>query len=305
MNHHHNRAIGAIILACCLWGSTGTAASFTPDVSSLATGAFAMGGGGLLMLLFSARQLLKEKLLLSANKWFLFSGAVAVAIYPLVFYSAMRLSGVAVGTVISIASAPFFSVLLECLLGKKGISKQWLISFLLGCAGVILLTVDRASEGIVSGNQSSASISFYLGIIYALLAGLTYALYSWAARSMIERHVSSVSAMSGMFAIAAVILLPTLLITGDRLFASAVNISVAIYLAVVPMFIGYLLFGFGLRRVSASEATLITLLEPVVATVMAVLIVGEVVGFNGWMGMALISLCLILQTRSGRQKTRV
>lgn len=35
----------AIIFACFLWGTTGTAASFAPDVSALAIGAFAMGMG--------------------------------------------------------------------------------------------------------------------------------------------------------------------------------------------------------------------------------------------------------------------
>ena len=43
-----------------------------------------------------------------------------------------------------------------------------------------------------------------------LLAGLTYATYSWVARHMIEQGVNSRSAMASMFGLAAALLLPTL-----------------------------------------------------------------------------------------------
>ncbi|HBZ8439976.1 TPA: EamA family transporter, partial [Serratia marcescens] len=39
----------AIVIASFLWGTTGTAASFAPDISSFAIGAFSMGFGGILL----------------------------------------------------------------------------------------------------------------------------------------------------------------------------------------------------------------------------------------------------------------
>jgi DME family drug/metabolite transporter len=66
-------------------------------------------------------------------------------------------------------------------------------------------------------------------------------------------------------------------------------------MAIIPMFLGYVLFGYGLNYVEASQATLLTLLEPALATVMAVLIVGEKFSIIGWVGIALILLCLLLQ----------
>ncbi|MDP5040088.1 MAG: DMT family transporter, partial [Paraglaciecola sp.] len=67
------------------------------------------------------------------------------------------------------------------------------------------------------------------------------------------------------------------------------------FIAIVPMFLGYVLFGYGLNYVEASQATLITLLEPAVATLMAVLIVGERFSAIGWFGIGLIMVCLLLQ----------
>lgn len=41
----------AVLIASILWGTTGTAASYAPNLSPLAIGAIAMGGGGLLQAL--------------------------------------------------------------------------------------------------------------------------------------------------------------------------------------------------------------------------------------------------------------
>ena len=68
------------------------------------------------------------------------------------------------------------------------------------------------------------------------------------------------------------------------------------YMAIIPMFVGYLLFGFGLKFIDASRATLITLIDPLIAPMWAVYIVGEKLQIIGWFGMGLVSLCLLLQT---------
>jgi drug/metabolite transporter, DME family len=65
-------------------------------------------------------------------------------------------------------------------------------------------------------------------------------------------------------------------------------------MALVPMFLGYLLFGFGLTRVPSSTATTVTLTEPAVATVLAVLIVGERLTAVGWTGLAIFAAVLVI-----------
>ncbi|MFD2741750.1 DMT family transporter [Sulfitobacter aestuarii] len=90
--------------------------------------------------------------------------------------------------------------------------------------------------------------------------------------------------------------MPVLIATGGPFLASWTNAAVGIYMAAVPMFLGYLSFGFGLARVQASMATVITLLEPVVAAVLAVLIVGERLPNLGWIGVVLVVGCLVIIT---------
>jgi drug/metabolite transporter, DME family len=62
------------------------------------------------------------------------------------------------------------------------------------------------------------------------------------------------------------------------------------------MFTGYLLFGWALARVSASTATTLSLLEPAVATILAVTVVGERLPASGWAGLGFIAGCLIVLT---------
>ncbi len=300
-NHESFKGVFAIIIASFLWGTTGTAASFSPDVSSLAIGAFSMGVGGVL-LVFTARSKLfiDYKLMLKQPK-VLFLGAFSVAIYPLAFYSSMRLSGVAIGTVVSIATAPFFAAILERIINKKHMTKQWILSFIIGAIGIVLLTLgkDQSNHAAYSAHQQ------VIGILLGCIAGLTYAGYSWAARRLIESGVHSQSSMSGLFGCAALLLLPSLWFTGDNLFSSSVNTSVSLYMAVIPMFLGYLLFGFGLNFIHASKATLITLIEPLVATVLSVFIIGEKFKVIGWVGAALVSLCLLMQTFKPQSQSRL
>ncbi len=292
--HKNNDGSFAILFAAFLWGTTGTVASFAPQINPLAIGAFAMGVGGLLQTLFARKMLRQDFRLLLTCKKKLLIGAMAIAIYPLAFYSSMRLAGVAIGTVVSIASAPLITAILEGLFSKKSyINRRWVISFAFGVAGILLLTYTEPAVQ----QHSEQNIQKYTGVLLGLLAGLTYAIYSWVARSVIEDGARSESAMGSLFGLGAIILIPSLLFTGDQLFSSMNNAAVALYMALIPMFLGYIAFGVGLRSVNASKATLLTLFEPVVAACLAVLVVGEVIPLAGWVGMLFITLCLVLQAR--------
>ncbi|WP_114634961.1 DMT family transporter [Vibrio splendidus] len=286
----------AILFASILWGTTGTAASFAPDLSPLAIGAFSMGVGGLMQAGLAYRQILFAFDKLLQNKKLLAVSALALAVYPLAFYSSMKLSGVAIGTVVSIATAPFFSALLECLISKKNnINKRWLTSFAIGVVGIGLLVFSESS----SANESGDDLKL-LGIGLGLVAGLCYAIYSWATKALIDKGIKSQAAMGSIFGLGAMLLLPTLWFTGENLFSSQINVLVISYLTLIPQCLGYIAFSFGLRHVTASSANLLTLFEPVVAAVLAVCVVGELIPFTGWLGMSLIVLCLFIQSKPSK-----
>ena len=286
----------SVLIASILWGTTGTAASFAPNLSPLAIGAIAMGGGGLLQALLAHKNILNHLPQIRSYFPLLLVGMITVAIYPLAFYSSMRLAGITIGTVVSIGSAPLFSALLEKFFDHKPLSGQWFISFIFGAVGVVCLSLGESHSHV--STQNIATNQKTLGIFLGLIAALTYASYSWAAKKMIDRGIDSKASMGLIFGFGALILLPTLFFTGSNLFDESINLYVVAYMMLIPMFLGYLLFGYALKTISASTATTLTLFEPLVAALFAVLLIGEQLASIGWIGMALIFICLAILSKS-------
>mgnify|MGYP003450615224 FL=1 len=289
------RGTALVLVAAILWGTTGTAATFAPSAGPIAIGAAAMGVGGLLQAIIAIGPLRREARAILRHPWLLAMGGLSVAVYPLAFYAGMHLSGVAVGTVVALASGPIFAAILERVVDGTPLDRRWLSMAGLGILGTALLTVD--------GTHGGSARNVPLGVLLALVAGLTYALYTWVARRLMGGGVSSRSAMGAIFGVGGVLLLPVLVATGAPFLADTRDLAVAVYMAIVPMFLGYVCFGIGLRTVSARSATLLTLVEPGVAAVLAWAIVGERLGILGVLGIVCIGASLVgLSLPSGRPK---
>ena len=290
----------ALILSSVLWGTTGTAASFLPDdVSPLAIGASTMALGGILLFLVSAKTALVALRDPAARRWLLI-GAVGVFVYPLAFYSAMDLAGVAIGNVVALGSGPVFAAIFEWLWERRGLSTRWLVATAVAIVGITLLAFSRHADDAGEGDDVT------LGVLLGLLAGVAYALYTYASSRAIAVGHTGRSVMGGMFGLGAVALLPVFLALGAPLLQSPQSIGIAAYLAVGPMFVAYLLFGFGLTHMRSSVATTVTLIEPLVATVLAVIVVGERLEPGGWVGLALILAGItVLVTARRPPKSRV
>lgn len=288
----------AVLVASVFWGTTGTAASFAPNLSPLAIGALAMGGGGLLQALLARKKIANHLQDIPKNKGILLLGALSVAIYPLAFYSSMHLAGITIGTVVSIGTAPLFTALLERIFDQKQLSKRWFLSCFFGIFGVLLLSLG---ESHATTHLQQSTDQKVLGVILGLVAGLTYSLYSWAAKRLIDRGVEAKASIGLIFGFGAMLLLPTAFYTGANLFDEAVNVYVVGYMMLIPMFLGYLLFGYGLKTVPASRAVTLTLFEPFMAAVFAMLIVGEQLDGLGWLGMGFIFVCLAILFKEEQQ----
>lgn len=287
--------IVALVVASILWGTTGVTATFLPgSVSPLAIGAATMGLGGVLLFLTAprlSRGVLRDPV---ARRWAAI-GAIGVVVYPLAFYTGMDLVGVAVGNVVALGSGPVFTALLEWLVERARLSTRWLVSTVLAVLGIALLALGRETGGDAGASPALA----VLGVGLGLLAGLAYALYAYASSRAIRAGHPSRGVMGGMFGLGALPLLVVLVVLGGPLLQSPTSIGLTAYLALGPMLVAYLLFGIGLRSVRSSTATTITLLEPVVATVLAVVVVGERLSVVGWAGFVavLVGLAVLVTAR--------
>ena len=271
----------AVLVVGVIWGTTGFAAHYAPaGLNPFAVGAGAMGFGGVIMALTALGK--KHRVVPWAPlRGPLTCGVGALTFYPLCFYGAMHYAGIALGTAINIGSSPIMAMLIEHFTGRGQFSVRKVLASGLAIVGLGLLCLGGQGD-------SSAAPNVTLGVVLGLFAGFGYASYSAAAHEMIRRGCPSNVAMGRMFGLAAVFLVPVCLVLGGPTLADARAVGVIAYLAIITQALAYLVFGYGLRTVSTSTAMTLSLVEPVVAAILAVAIVHEPMQWIGWVGMTMV-----------------
>jgi drug/metabolite transporter, DME family len=291
-----------VLLGAALWGSTGTAAHFAPHgVSSVSVGAARITlGGAVLAVIALCRPGSRQQLggLLRAGsrrRMALALAAAAVAGYQLCFFSAVRDTGVAVGTVVAIGSAPVFTGVLGRMTGGPAPGRRWVIATAAAVAGCAVLITGGRAAGV---NPA--------GVALALAAGLCYAIYAVAAARLISGGVAEAAVMGVLFGGAAVLLAPVLATTSPGWLLTVRGTAVTIYLGIVTTVVAYLLYGRGLRTVPATVAVTLGLAEPAVAALLGLAVLGERLTASGVAGLVLVGLALavLVAGRPGGLGTR-
>lgn len=294
-NESSRWAAPAVIGTATLWGTTGVAAAFIPQQNPVAIGAASIGVGGLILAATSLKGVRDVFRARGARRYVLL-GALGLVLYMPLFYVSVAITGAALGTIISIGSGPLFAGLLEWILDGKRVTGRWFTAVLATVAGAGLLLWARTPAGVEATAGSSGLVP---GVVAGLVAGVTYALYAFAIGRLIRpapsrphglAHGAVVASIQGA---ASLPMLALLVVTGEHTFTAPVW-PILLYLAVVPTALGHRLFAYGLGRMKASTATLYTVLEPVVATVLAMFLLGESFSPIGWIGFPLVLAGLIL-----------
>ncbi|KAB2342972.1 EamA family transporter [Actinomadura rudentiformis] len=275
-----------ILVAACLWGTTGTVRTFADGASnvSIAASRIVLGGSLLLALaLVTARGGLFRLLSTPRDRTLVGLGAVAIAVYQAAFFVAVARTGVAVGTVVTIGSAPAFAGLLGALTRQARLTPRWLAATAGAVAGCAALVGGGESAGVEP-----------IGVGLALLSGLAYAVYASVASAFITRGEDDRAVVGMLFGVAAIVLLPVLAMTGPGWMATPSGALIILYLGGVTTAGGYMLFARGLRTTPATTATTLTLAEPAVAAVLGVVVLDEQLGGLALAGLALLAASLLL-----------
>ena len=108
-------------------------------------------------------------------------------------------------------------------------------------------------------------------------------------------HHAPATPLAYMFSVAAVVLTGVLFLTQpvDLALSPLAWLGLG-YLALIPTGISYVLYVRGLQQVTATTATTLTLCEPLTSTILAVLILGEVLSPSAWVGAGVLLCCLVV-----------
>lgn len=271
-------AVTATVAATALFGTVGTARVLGPDVSAWPVAAARLGlGGGLLLavaLLAGVRLATLRGLWRRPAVW---AAALGMASFQVSFLAAVAETGVAVGTLLAIGSAPLFTGVIT-----RHVDRVWALTTGLALVGLTLL--------VLGGGGGAGGALTPGGVALALLAGASYATYAVASSAL--RAAGALAAPAAVFVLAGALGVPVLLFSDVAWLVSLGGAGMVLYLAVVPTVLAYILLARGLRVLAPSAVATLGLTEPVVAAALGVLVLGERIPALGLTGAVLLVTAL-------------
>lgn len=290
----------AVLTAAALWGTTGIVFHMlgNNDGANAVSISFLRLALAVPFLLTMARFYTGRWFVpLSPHGFILLVGlGLSMAFYQLTYVLAIERVGVAIAVLISICGAPIFVALISVIWLDARLEARTFLALVVSIVGTVLLV------GIPSEITQDIK-DFWLGIAIAVACAVCQAFYVLAARATSSvcgpMHAGGIG-----FAIGALSLLPFSLVDGLQLTFSPVGWIMLLYVAAVPTAIAQTLFMKGLKVTGALGGAIASLLEPLVATVLAVILLGEHLTWIGVLG-SVILLCgiVIIQWRPHSRTT--
>lgn len=206
-----------------------------------------------------------------------------LAVHWTAFFESINVSNVAIG-LLSFSSFPLFTVALEPLLLRQRPSRLQMLAACAIIPGVYLLVPA------LSLNNPST-----VGVLWGLLAGATFALLSVVNRWLGARYDSAAISLY-QDGVAAIVLLPTLLMTQLSPFMHGRVLLILLALGLLCTAVAHTLFIEGLRVVTAQLASVVASLEPVWGILFAFVLLAEVPSLRTVLGGAIILLATLIPT---------
>jgi DME family drug/metabolite transporter len=278
-----------VLTAAILWGTTGTAQAFGPETAQpAAIGALRLLFGGLALLLFAIIRGSFQPRQPWPVRWILIA-AGCIAGYQLLFFASVRMTGVAIGTLVAIGSAPILAGILAKIFQHEILSRRWFISTALAVTGCMLLIGSMNDEGDLH----------LTGLILALGAGLAYAGYSVTTKRILE-HQAPEAVISVIFTLGALLLSPILFFYNLNWLAYQNGIIIILHLGLIATAFAYILFARGLKLLPVSTAVTLSLAEPLTAASLGIFILHESVTWEFLIGMLVlfVGLAVLAVNRS-------
>ncbi len=266
----HQKGIFAVLAAALLWSSGGILiklVTLNPMQISFARCFFA---SFVFLFLFHTK-------LLKVN-WFTFLNAGFYA-GVLILYVLATKTTTAANAVFLQYTAPIYVLLLEPILNKTNYEKVNIITISVCFIGMLMFFAGKLSPGDFKGN------------ILALLSGVMFAGFLLGMRkNKHEFQYSSIfygNILVLIFSFTSVIEIHSISLT---------DLSMLAFLGIFQIGIAYAIFSYGLKKVLAVEASLLSMIEPVLNPVWVLIWYGEAPSLYAVIGGVIILLAIAVRT---------
>lgn len=267
------RGLLYLIVAGAAWGTAGAAASLVYRASDMGPAALSfwrcLAGVVLLLAVRLLRPRVRPATAVTRGGALLRAGAtgLGLAVFQTAYFAAVSATGLAVATVVTLGAGPVLIALgARLTLGER-----------LGRSGAAAVTGALAGLGVLVLGSGGAAVRPW-GVLLALASaagysGMTLLTRRWGRDGGADHSATTV----GAFAVATLCLLP--LAAAEGLVPHTVEpvrlLWLLAYIGTVPTALAYALYFAGAAVVRSATVSVIMLLEPVSAAVLAVALLGE------------------------------
>ncbi len=263
--NHHGKARLLMTASMAIFGTLGLfTRNITVSSGELALYRAILAAVLIALYLLAARQPIRLAQIRGELPLLLLSG-VAMGINWILLFQAYRYTTISMAT-LSYYFAPVIVTAVSPVLFRERMTKKQLLCFLLSTAGLVL---------IIGAGETGGSGTDLTGILFGLGAAVFY-----AAVILLNKRIRQVAGIHRTFlqlVAAAVILLPYVALTGGSSLGSlgALGFGCLLVVGLIHTGITYCMYFTALRDLSGQEAAILSYIDPLVAALVSVTLLGE------------------------------
>jgi len=224
------------------------------------------------------------------------------SLFSIVFNQGFFMKGLSVtspidATIIA-TTTPIFTMIISAIYLKEEVTWVKIVGILLGAGGALLL--------ILAGKSNAASAGNGLGNLLCMLAQLSFSIYLVMFKGLIDRF-SPVTLMKWIFTFASLCFLPISLQSMESVHYDALTTQILLYTAAIIFggtFLSYLFVSVGQHSLKPSVVSMYNYVQPVVASVIAVLWGMDSFGLTKTIAVILVFTGVFLVSKGKFQKER-
>lgn len=280
-----------IALAALLWGSVGI---FSRKLSILGIETMhivflrAFGASFILAAFMLIRNKTLPKIAISDIKYYVGTGIASFAFFNWCFFNSVNESGIPTAAIL-LYTAPAMISVMSYFLFKEKFTLIKTIALMATFAGIILVSIG---SGLGNINLK--------GIVFGLLAGFGYALYSIFGRFALTKN-DSASVTFYTFIFATIGMLPAILVRPMNIHGEiGLVVALSSGLALIGTVVPFLFYTSGLKTLMPARASIIATLEPAAASMYAMIIFSEKIDLVKSAGILIIIASVIILSATAK-----
>jgi drug/metabolite transporter, DME family len=287
------RGVSLLVAAGVLWGTGGLLGRLLAELSGwspLAVAAVRLGLGGVLLVVYVAAT--GGRVPRGRTAWRrIWATGLLAALFQVSYFTAVTLTGVSFATLVTIGCAPVLVLLVRW----RSASIDQLFGVLLALLGLGLLVGAPAVD--------AAAGRMLLGALLGVLAAAGFAVMTLVNARPVE-GLDEVTATGASFVVGGAVLIPFAVVldagAAHAFDARAAGWSALVMLALAlgPTALAYTCYFRGLHSTSPGTGSVMALLEPLTAAVLAALLLGERLGISGLVAGGVLGCAMVLTARA-------